>query len=239
MSEQAFTFIYQRIKLTEVKLLNREIIHLSFTKEVFIEAFDTMSLTLDNSIIKPQNITTDDNQSFSLHLPHKLENGKEYNLAIRGLVDAINDPVSDVNTTIMHYDAQRFDVVFNEWMADPTPSMGLPELEFIELYNNSSYNINLSEWILQVNDRYVTLPDSVIEANGFLCLVSSNHMDNWNKSIPSAFVKSMPALLNSGFEMIIFNNKSNVIDAFHYQTALIPGEGFKKDGGWSTERIDP
>ncbi|MCG8581218.1 MAG: lamin tail domain-containing protein, partial [Bacteroidales bacterium] len=117
--------------------------------------------------------------------------------------------------------------------------MGLPELEFIELYNNSSYNINLSEWILQVNDRYVTLPDSVIEAKGFLCLVSSNHMDTWNKSIPTAFVKSMPALLNSGFKMIIFNNESNVIDAFHYQTALIPGEGFKKDGGWSTERIDP
>ncbi|WP_430817039.1 lamin tail domain-containing protein [Carboxylicivirga sp. RSCT41] len=239
MSEQTFSYSYKRIKVNQVRLVNRDSIQLSFSKSLTIETFANMNMQLDKIVTRPVSIGTDDNHTFIIQLPEKLENGRQYELTISGLTDAINDPVPDISITLMHYDALRFDVVFNEWMADPVPSMGLPEVEFIELFNNSPYNINLSDWTLQINDNTVSLPDSVIEAGGLICLVSSKHIDDWNKVVATAFIKSMPGLTNSGFEMFLYNADKHIVDAFNYQTQLIEGEGFKKDGGWSAERIDP
>jgi hypothetical protein len=89
-----------------------------------------------------------------------------------------------------------------------------------------------------VNDKTAHLPDSVIKANGFICLVSSGDIEHWNNSLPTVFIKGLPALGNSGFVCCLFYQYNSIIDAFIYNPAQVTGEGFKKDGGWSTERID-
>ncbi|MCU4158121.1 lamin tail domain-containing protein [Carboxylicivirga sp. A043] len=238
LAECSFPFSYERIKVNNIELTDRQTIKLTFSKTVYIAGFDKAILKIDELAIEPIDISTEDELSFHISLPESLDNGRRYTLQIEGITDAINDAVPAINTTISHYSASRFDVVFNEWMADPNPSMGLPEVEFIELFNNSAYDISLKNWSLQINDKAVILPDSSISSNGFICLVSATDMDKWNSRIPTAFVKSLPALNNSGFEMSLFNESTAVVDAFIYQPTTIPGEGFKKDGGWSVERID-
>ncbi|MEI9955693.1 MAG: lamin tail domain-containing protein [Ferruginibacter sp.] len=42
--------------------------------------------------------------------------------------------------------ANRFDVVIDEIMADPTPQIGLPNNEWIELRNTSATTFNLAGW---------------------------------------------------------------------------------------------
>ena len=39
--------------------------------------------------------------------------------------------------------------------------------------------------------------------------------------------------------MILFTNEQGVIDAFTYDPQRIIGEGFKTEGGWTAERVDP
>ena len=67
------------------------------------------------------------------------------------------DSVMDTSGNIMNMDSVRFlnyvqssysyhDVRLNELMPDPTPSVGLPEKEYVELFNTSKNIIDLDSW---------------------------------------------------------------------------------------------
>ncbi|HEU0064590.1 MAG TPA: lamin tail domain-containing protein, partial [Flavisolibacter sp.] len=43
---------------------------------------------------------------------------------------------------------QKYDVVIDEIMADPSPAIQLPEAEYIEIRNISGHTINLQSWQL-------------------------------------------------------------------------------------------
>ncbi|HAN78687.1 MAG TPA: hypothetical protein DCQ31_13460, partial [Bacteroidales bacterium] len=45
---------------------------------------------------------------------------------------------------------KRHDLLITEILADPLPSVGLPEFEYIEIYNNLPHSVNLSAYQLKV-----------------------------------------------------------------------------------------
>src|ERR1700709_2324223 len=69
--------------------------------------------------------------------------------------------------------ANRYDIVIEEIMSDPSPQVqlsgGLPEAEFIELKNTSLKTVNLNGWKLStgsstatINSNFMLLPDSFV-----------------------------------------------------------------------------
>src|SRR4051812_33632900 len=65
--------------------------------------------------------------------------------------------------------AKRFDVVIDELLPDPSPVIGLPNSEFVELKNVSSSPINLRNWKLTdglatatISVTYILQPDSFV-----------------------------------------------------------------------------
>ena len=58
--------------------------------------------------------------------------------------------------------ANRFDVVITEIMADPSPVVGLPNAEFIEIRNVSATAYNLNGWRLSDASATATITTSFL-----------------------------------------------------------------------------
>jgi hypothetical protein len=129
-------------------------------------------------------------------------------------------------------------VVINEIMARPSPPVGLPSVEFIELFNRSSIPIALKGWRVQGNSNYANIPDVTIEPNGYLILCGTSGANAMSEFGTAVGVTSFPTLLVGGMFLAIYNENNQVISWVEYSDTWY-GDDIKKAGGYSLERIDP
>lgn len=134
--------------------------------------------------------------------------------------------------------AQVSDIVINEIMADETPSVGLPEYEFIELYNASEYPIFIENWILKIGDKETVLDLDTIAAKAYLVLCSKSAAEEFSSFGDVLGVSNFPGLLNSGGAIEILSAENLIIDQIYYSDLWYQSDE-KLTGGWSLERIDP
>jgi hypothetical protein len=134
--------------------------------------------------------------------------------------------------------ANRFDVSITEIMADPSPGVGLPNAEFVEIKNVSSTAFNLSGWKLSdatstgtINTNFVLQPDSV----AILC--STGNVATFSAFGRTIGVTSFPSLDNDGDLLSLKSPQGKTIHAVDYSINWYQNE-IKKDGGWSLEMID-
>jgi hypothetical protein len=134
--------------------------------------------------------------------------------------------------------ANRFDVIITEIMADPSPVVGLPNAEFVEIKNVSSTAFNLSGWKLSdatstgtINTNFVLQPDSV----AILC--STGNVATFSAFGRTIGVTSFPSLDNDGDLLSLKSPQGKTIHAVDYSINWYQNE-IKKDGGWSLEMID-
>ena len=135
--------------------------------------------------------------------------------------------------------ASRFDIVITELMPDPSPVVGLPNAEYIELKNTSSTAFNLLGWKISdgagtatVSASFVLQPDSmvIICSNGSLPLFLP-----FGRAIG---VASFPSLNNEGDLISLLSPQGKNIHAVEYNISWY-GNAIKAEGGWSLEMTDP
>ncbi len=134
--------------------------------------------------------------------------------------------------------AKQFEVVITEIMADPTPQVGLPNAEFLEVKNVSSTPFNLNGWRLgdatataTINTSFLLMPDSMV----ILC--SNSNVTAFSAFGRSIGVVSFPSLDNDGEALVLSSPQNKIIHAVNYTTQWYGNEA-KKDGGWTLEMID-
>lgn len=134
--------------------------------------------------------------------------------------------------------ARPFDLVIDELMIDPSPIVGLPNFEWIELKNTSSHTINLKGYLIGDGSvhsgpipSYILLPDSLV----VLCSSSAaTSLSLWG---PTISVTSFPSLDNSGGLLILKSATNEIIHSISYSDSWYQNP-LKKQGGWSLEMID-
>jgi hypothetical protein len=134
---------------------------------------------------------------------------------------------------------QMYDVVFNEIMADPSPADGLPEYEYIELYNRSSKNFYLKNWELLIGDNSYYLPDTILKSGCYLVLTASeavNQFYKWCK--PVGILPASQGLTNSGAYLALIDKYKTLVSWLNYSCTWY-NDDYKAEGGWSLEQIDP
>lgn len=129
------------------------------------------------------------------------------------------------------------DVIFSEVFPDPTPAMGLPEYEYIELYNRSDKTIRFSTLKLKRGSSEISLPNQLLQPGEYAILTSNTGANHFNASTVLG-VTGFPSLTNAGDDIALINEFQVEIDRIRY-TDTWYRDNEKKDGGWSLEIIDP
>ena len=134
--------------------------------------------------------------------------------------------------------ANRFDIVIDELFPDPSPVIGLPNSEFIELKNVSAIPINLLNWKIGdgssyafININYILQPDS------FVIVCSSSSAALYASFGSTIGVSGFPSLNNDADIITLYSSEDKLIHAVGYNTNWYHND-LKKEGGWTLEMID-
>ncbi|RPE13381.1 hypothetical protein EGT74_07610 [Chitinophaga lutea] len=126
----------------------------------------------------------------------------------------------------------RFRVLIHEIFADPSPSAGLPEFEFIELRNVSGVPINLKGWLLKDSSQTMKLPEYWLQADS-LVVISARPVFS-----PGIAGSGFPSLGNDGETIALYDPGGALVHAVAYHKSWY-GAALKSAGGWSLEMKDP
>ena len=130
------------------------------------------------------------------------------------------------------------DVVINEFMCDPSPQVGLPESEFIELYNASQKIFDLSNWTLGDRSTISTLENHIFRPGDYIIICSEGSEAAFSAFGLTQGQSSFPALTNSGDEILLRDQKGQLIDYISYTDQWYQNED-KNNGGYTLEQINP
>jgi hypothetical protein len=134
-------------------------------------------------------------------------------------------------------DSHRYDIVINEIMADPSPPSGLPEHEYLELYNTTSHSIDLYDWKLMIGNSEKSLTGAKIGPYGYLIIAKEDALDELS-SFGNFWGQESFSLSNAGQEVILLNHRNELIDHVYYRDHWY-SDPDKQDGGFSLEMINP
>ncbi|MFY0607914.1 MAG: lamin tail domain-containing protein [Cyclobacteriaceae bacterium] len=175
-----------------------------------------------------------------LDFDNELVSGNSYQLIVNTLPDLAGN-YSITDTISFTYEPPAIpsfgEVIITELLPDPSPSIGLPEVEYIEIYNRSDKTIDLKALSIGDASKKVALPSYELAPGAYALIVSAG-----NESVhglPNVIgVSGLLTLSNSADQVILFNILDEQVDAVNYSIDWYSDE-LKDDGGYSLEMIDP
>jgi hypothetical protein len=177
------------------------------------------------------------NLSFAANLPE--------NTALELTVEGVEDLSGNASeSTVLPFiyvvsaSAAPGDVVFNEIFPDPNPPLGLPEFEFVELYNASDNAFDLANWEFVNSTTVKVLPAQALLPGEFVILCDADAADAFSVYGPVIPINSFTALSNSGDSLTLISNEGTILDIVAYTDDWYGDPAFD-DGGITLERINP
>ena len=224
----------------EISVIDNNTVHLIFNEPLDPSSEDPIHYLLTPGNSMPNSIDLNGNE-LTLSWAQTFVNQQDYLLTVNNLSDLAGNILLTDNKNFSYIEiikADPFELLITEIMADPTPTIGLPDAEYLEIHNTSSDIFNLSDYIIRIGTNEKTLPDSLIYPNEFVILTGSG-----NTSLLSSFgrvigLQSMSALTNSGTTLAILDQQGIVIHELEY-TLDWYHDAIKSAGGWSIEMINP
>ena len=109
----------------------------------------------------------------------------------------------------------RFDVLITELMADPTPSVGLPPSEYVELRNVSQQAYNLVGWKLSDGSGTATINQQLLlQPDSFVILCATGAAASFTGLGRTAGLSNFPSLDNEGDLLVLRSAGGMVVHGF-------------------------
>jgi hypothetical protein len=203
-------------------------------------AENVTNYSVDGGIGNPSLVELDGSDPSLVHLTFGsvFSNATDYVLSISDVEDLSGNPiVSPTDLPFFYFVSETpapNDVVITEFMADPNPVVGLPEVEYVEIHNRSAKYFDLNGWQITDGSTTETLGEYVLMPGAYVLICEAG--DGALFGI-SNFLEGdgIPALTNGGDDIVIKAPGGETIDSIQY-TSDWYNDPEKDDGGWSIER---
>ncbi len=226
------------------QLLTCEVLDLTHLQLSFNEALDvSTSLNpdnyfIDNGLGHPVSIGFGTNQAIVvLELEREIGNGINYELTVSGVKDMWNNMMEPTTMAFSIYEASEYDVVINEIMADPNPVVGLPEWEYVELYNTTEFGIDLKDWQIQIGSNDNIFGNYVLAPHGYVILCHNDAVAELRQYGDCLGFGSF-SVGNTSSAMYLYSKAGVLISRVNFSSTWYHDPD-KDNGGWSVEQIDP
>ena len=104
------------------------------------------------------------------------ESGVFYQLTIAGITDCTGNEIASTSITFGNSSIPQVgDLIITEIMADPAPVVGLPEAEFVEIYNSGDQPFDLSLVSIADLGDTVGLPSVILMPQEYIVLTSTTN----------------------------------------------------------------
>lgn len=230
--------------LSAINVIDEQTITLIFDEPVLESAaINTGNFFINKDIGSPESATLPQPNQIDLTFAQSLRNNEIFLLSINNIEDLKGNVLIAFDTTFLFTKieiAEPYDLIINEVMEDASLSgggtLGLPDEEYVELYNRSDKTINLEGFVFtDGSNRVATFPDYLLLPNTYLTIgkTSANTLADFGNFLGLA---NFPTL--SGEETLVLQNEfGETIDVVSY-TQDWYGNSTTESGGYALERID-
>lgn len=227
----------------DVEIHDDTVISLLFSEEVdTIGLKNTLQFSV-NSFLHPKKVSINAVNGnlidlvFSYPIP-----GGHTSIRFPRLYDLLGNRSDSAQTVFVNYtpaiSSKHGDVIISEIMADPTPSIGLPEVEYIELYNTTDFPILLTNWEYQNGASKNKFPNKTLPAHAFIILCKSSDTSILKPFGICVGFNTWPSIVNTAGILKIVNDKNLIIDEVNYTLSWYKNKS-KENGGYSLEHTHP
>ena len=195
-----------------------------------------------NNIGNPsQAVLQPDQKTVLLTFPQPFPNGVSNTIEIAGVQDLVGNTILQISQPFLFFLPSPYtpkDIIVTEIFADPSPQVGLPEAEFIEIFNRSTNPIDLAGWKFSDGNSSAVFPSQkIILPNQYWIVCSTANASLFSPSGNTLGVPNFPTLNNGGEALTLKTNAGLLMDSINYSTAWYR-DADKQEGGWTLELIN-
>jgi hypothetical protein len=204
-------------------------------------AAQTALYSLSNGLGEPQSaaISNENPAVVLLNWAGTFGNLQTYTLTIDGIRDLAGNQATTKSIDFTYLEVafpQAGDLLITEFFPDPSPQLGLPNAEFVELYNSSEKVLELEGVGLSTGSSPKILPAYQLRPGAYLILCDEADVADFSAFGAALGLEGFPALTNGGDELTLTNEDGAVLVALNYDLSWY-GDPEKSDGGWTLEMI--
>lgn len=164
--------------------------------------------------------------------------GEVYTLTTENIEDFSGNVSGNLSGTFQYIEAQipiYGDLIINEFMPKETPAIGLPERQYVEIYNRSNKYFNVNGWKLSDRTTMGTVQNGWIYPGEYLLLVPTSALVDYPNAVN---VTNWGTLNTTGDDIILETDSGIVVDELSYTDDWYQ-DPTASGGGVSIERINP
>lgn len=229
-------------KLQKAEAINSKKISVFFDEPLSTtSATEILNYVINNGIGNPAQIavTQENPNEVELTLATDLQSFQAYQLSIENIQDLAGNLSGKQSAEFTFFDLRMpepGDLILTELLPDPSPAIGMPDSEFLELYNRSNKALDLKGVGISTGSSPRMLPSFILMPGEYVIICPAAEVSNFSKFGQTLGIESFPALTNSEDDVVVTSSAGEVLVQLHYSDSWYQEEQ-KKEGGWSLELI--